>query len=105
MTPEQTEENVNDLIAIIWPRLDAGESQSDIRADIDNVFDSWMPSAQDHELIDTDDNPPRLVNLDAFIALNEFGPEEEQEIRALKVGAIYKGGGGAAPEWSIRRIR
>ena len=37
-------------------------------------------------------------------ANREMAPEEAVEIMALKLGDTYRGGGGAAPEWSIRRI-
>lgn len=41
------------------------------------------------------------------LGLNEFlqdNPEMAPEVKALKVGQTYWGGGGAAPEWSITRI-
>jgi hypothetical protein len=37
------EDDTNELIAVIWPMLDAGVSKGEIRAMINNVLDSWMP--------------------------------------------------------------
>ena len=34
---------VNDLIEIIWPKLDAGVSVDEIQCAITNVIDSWEP--------------------------------------------------------------
>lgn len=40
-----------------------------------------------------------------FYAANEgMDPEEAVEIMALQPGETYRGGGGASPEWSIRRL-
>lgn len=50
----------------------------------------------------------RTVDGDVMeVGLNEFlqdNPEMAPEVKALKVGQTYMGGGGAAPEWSITRI-
>jgi len=44
-----------------------------------------------------------LVLGDFFLA-NELHLEDEREIRALSAGQTYRGGGGAAPAWSITRL-
>jgi hypothetical protein len=42
------------------------------------------------------------VSLRGFLADNELSPEEARAIRALLPGDTYTGGGGAAPEWTLR---
>lgn len=43
------------------------------------------------------------MELEEFLTLNEFEPEEAQEIRdTVSRGDTYRGGGGAAPEWFVR---
>ena len=57
----------------------------------------------------------RLWNVDgeeSHLTANEFfadnedlvGTEIEDEIRALHVSETYHGGGGAQPEWQIKRV-
>ena len=43
--------------------------------------------------------------LEAFIKLNEFDPSEAKQLRDLAPGATFLGGGGAAPEWALARLR
>jgi hypothetical protein len=43
MDKERNEEITNELIAIIWPLLDAGVSKDEIQSIIHNVLDSWTP--------------------------------------------------------------
>lgn len=42
-------------------------------------------------------------SLAQFIRENDFDTAEVRELRALKVGQTYIGGGGAAPFWKIKR--
>ena len=35
----------------------------------------------------------------------EHNPESRDVIARLRVGQTHRGGGGARPEWSIRRVR
>ena len=52
----------------------------------------------DGEVVDT-------CTLAAFVASNEtLSPEEIDALDALPVGATYGAGGGAAVEWSARRV-
>jgi len=57
----------------------------------------------------------RLWDVDGHevhLTANEFfegnvdlvGTEVEDAIRSLRVGETYNGGGGAQPEWSVRRV-
>jgi hypothetical protein len=57
----------------------------------------------------------RLWNVDgdeSHLTCNEFfetnadlvGSEVEDTIRSLRVGEAYHGGGGAQPEWTVRRV-
>jgi len=43
MNNEQSEEVTNELIAIIWPLLDAGVPKDEVRCIITNVMDAWEP--------------------------------------------------------------
>lgn len=46
------------------------------------------------------------VSLDAFLEANDgLAPSEVEAIQALAVDEEYKGGGGAAAQWTIRRVR
>lgn len=48
---------------------------------------------------------PLVLDLDEFILANDFDAEEEVEIRAsVERGEVYRGGGGAAPEWSVEPV-
>ena len=42
------------------------------------------------------------VSLRAFLADNELAPEDVGAIRAMSPGESFVGGGGAAPEWTLR---
>lgn len=52
----------------------------------------------------TTDGERMAVELDEFIADNGFGGAEARALRALSPGQAYTGGGGAQPEWTIRRL-
>jgi hypothetical protein len=50
------------------------------------------------------DDPPLPLDLDEFILANDLDADEETAIRQLVgAGRPYRGGGGAAPEWTIER--
>lgn len=52
----------------------------------------------------TVDGDKMTVVLDDFFLDNTLDEDEEREIAALAVGQTYRGGGGAACEWSITRL-
>ncbi|MBX3482507.1 hypothetical protein [Phenylobacterium sp.] len=53
-------------------------------------------------LISIDGDEPFPTTLASFLTDNEFGDDEIADIRArLDEGAMYFGGGGAAPEWVV----
>ena len=39
-----------------------------------------------------------------FLRVNELDANDTSSIRSLKVGETYKGGGGAQPVWTLRRV-
>jgi hypothetical protein len=43
------EELLNDLIAVIWPTLDAGMSKSEIEDCFINALDNWTPPPENGE--------------------------------------------------------
>ena len=47
VTQEEMEQLTNELIALIWPRLDHGASKDEINSAIANVIDSWEPEEQE----------------------------------------------------------
>jgi hypothetical protein len=58
---------------------------------------------EQYDLTTIDGDVVRLTLADFFLD-NTLHPKDEAEIRALAVGETFRGGGGAAPEWSIRRV-
>lgn len=51
----ETEEAItNDLIAVIWPELDAGASKDSLKAILENVFDSWEPKPQETDQLEVE---------------------------------------------------
>lgn len=64
-------------------------------------------SARTAYVLEMEDEPPSAVRgraeLEEFVVLNEFSPDEARAVRELAVGAEHRSGGGAAPSWVLRR--
>jgi hypothetical protein len=55
-------------------------------------------------LLDSGEGEPFAITLDEFVGANECLDESEvTAVRTLAPGQTYRGGGGAAAEWSITR--
>ncbi len=52
-----------------------------------------------------DEDGEVFTTLDEFLKDNDcLDVDTVEEIRSLKIGEVYRGGGGAAPVWSVERV-
>ena len=73
---------------------------------------SFQPRKKSYILVNADGDVLTIdeAGLEEFIRLNDVGyegrycePSWADELRALQVGQVYHGEGGASPEWSVER--
>lgn len=90
-----------------WVIKDPRRSQQPF--EIQAAEDEWCNSAARNRSgkfrLTTVDGEKIDLTFREFYAANEYmDPEEAAEIMALQPGETYRGGGGASPKWSIRRL-
>jgi len=84
---------------------EAGEAKKDAKARMQKRKAAKV-SEPHYVLMNADEEESKLdaKGFEDFLKDNEFDSHTEKHLRALKPGETYRDGGGAAPDWSIKRV-